>query len=67
MTDICECCGQLTSSMTMRGKSRNLTIEQQAEEIERLQEIILRMDGLIDSGEAALANARQAAKEALND
>jgi len=38
-----------------------------ADEIERLLEIIRRMDGLIDSGEAALTAARQAAKEALDE
>ena len=41
--------------------------KERQDEIDRLREIIRRMDGLVDSGEAALAVARHAAEEALDE
>ena len=57
------------SDIVERLRRPGATLEEReaADEIERLREIIRRMDGLIDSGEAALTVARSAAKEALGE
>ena len=49
------------------GEETDETSLEAADEIERLRDIIRRMDGLIDSGEAALTVARSAARGALGE